>query len=239
MNAFGWALLGGALAVAGCAKQRVPEDFQLRALLQREDAKAAGNQALDAQAVGCLRAWSGDAELAKGLTVLVAGEDGRKRCHDRMQGWLADSSRNPAKFTFEEVSTPDVARRAKALLDAQAGEVRAPGSGSVPEALRKPVAVVKPRAPDPSVNLGAAGAELAEAETLCTQAAEKAQADGGGPRSALQRFAGYCGNRLQKLRATMEAAAKAGRKPEELEPYASSARGLATTARELLAAPPG
>jgi hypothetical protein len=89
------------------------------------------------------------------------------------------------------------------------------------------------------VNLGAAGAELAEAETLCTQAAEKAQAAGGGPRSALQRFAGYCGSRLQKLRATMEAAAKAGRKPEELEPYASSARGLATTARELLAAPPG
>jgi hypothetical protein len=239
MNSYGWALLGGALAMAGCAKQRVPEDFQLSALLQREDAKASGNPAIDAQAVGCLRAWSGDAELAKGLSVLVAGEDGRKRCHDRLQGWLADSSRNPAKFTFEEISTPEVARRAKALLDAQGGDVRPPGNGRVPGALRKPVAVAKPRPADPSVDLGAPGAELAEAETLCTQAAEKAQADGAGARSALQRFANYCGGRLQKLRATMEEAAKAGRKPEALEPYASSARGLATTARELLAAPPG
>ncbi|HEY6544855.1 MAG TPA: hypothetical protein VIZ64_08175 [Dokdonella sp.] len=238
MKSCGWALLGGALAMAGCAKQRVPEDFQLRALLQREDAKAAGSQALDAQAVGCLRAWSGDAELAKGLSVLVAGEDGRKRCHDRLQGWLADSSRNPAQFTFEEVSTPDVARRAKALLDAQAGDVHPPG-GRVPDALRKqPVAVVKPRPADPSVNLGAAGAELSEAEILCTQAAQKAQADGAGARSNLQRFANYCGGRLQKLRTKMETAAKAGRKPEELDSYAASARGIATTARELLAAPP-
>lgn len=236
MNKFAFALVAGTLGVAGCSSPRVPEDYQLSILLQRDDAKTAGKSAVDAQAVGCLRAWSGDAELAKGLSVLVAGEDGRKRCRERIEGWLADGERNPAKFTFDEIGTPEVARRAMALLDAPAGP--AAGTARIPDAPRKPAPVVKPRPADPSVDLGAAGAELAEAEQLCVQAAQKAQADGGGSRSSLQRYANYCGNRLQRLRATMEAAAKAGRKPEELAPYATSARGLAQTARDLLAAPP-
>ena len=239
MNKSVFILVAGTLGLAGCSSPRVPEDYQLASLLQREDARASGTQAIDAQAVGCLRAWSGDAELARGLSVLVAGEDGRKRCRERLEVWLADNARNPAQFTFDEVGTPVVARRAMTLLGTESGEAPSPGAKRIPDALRKPVAVVKPRPADPNVNLGAAGAELAEAEELCTQAAQKAQEGAAdNPRSGLQRYANYCGTRLQRLRASMETAAKAGRKPEELESYAKSARGLATTARELMAAPP-
>ena len=235
MKKHGLALFGCALGLAGCSQQRMPEDWQLVTLLKRANATASGNDAVAAQAVGCLRAWSGDAELAKGLSVLVAGEDGRKRCRERLDGWLADATRNPAKFTFEEVSTPDVARRAMTLLTARPSATPKPGTDEVPVALRKAGPVAKPRPADPNVDLGAAGAELAEAETLCVQAAQAAGAPGAN--RSLQRFAQYCGRSLQRLRASMETAARAGRKPEQLESYAVTARNLATNARELMAAP--
>jgi hypothetical protein len=205
-------------------------------LLKRADATASGNDAVDAQAVGCLRAWSGDAELAKGLSVLVAGEDGRKRCRERLDGWLADATRNPAKFTFEEVSTPDVARRAMTLLGAGGVAAPRPGSSEIPAALRKPVPIAKPRPADPSVDLGAVGAELAEAEALCQQAAQAASAPDAS--SKVRRFAPYCSQSLSRLRASMEAVSKKGGTPAQLEGYASNARNLARTAREILAAPP-
>lgn len=235
MNKYGLALLGCTLGLAGCSQPRVPEDWQLTALLQRDDANAPGKQAIDGQAVGCLRAWSGDAELAKGLSVLVAGEDGRKRCRERLEVWLADGTRNPAKFTFEEVSAPDSARRAMNLLEVDRVAPK-PGTGEIPAALRKPVPIAKPRPADPNVDLGASGAELAEAEALCLQAAQAASA--ADANAALRRFAPYCSKTLSRLRASMEAVSKKGGTPAQLEGYASSARNLANTAREILAAPP-
>jgi hypothetical protein len=236
MNKYGLALFGCTLGLAGCSQQRVPEDWQLSALLKRADATPSGTDAIDAQAVGCLRAWSGDAELAKGLSVLVAGEDGRKRCRDRLDGWLADATRNPAKFTFDEVSTPAVARRAMNLLESGRTAVPEPGNSEIPSALRKPPPIAKPRPADPSVDLGAAGAELAEAEDLCRQAAQAAAAPDAS--SAVRRFAPYCSQSLSRLRASMEALSKKGGTPAQLEGYASNARNLARTAREILAAPP-
>lgn len=235
MNRFAFALMAGTLGLAGCSSPRVPEDYQLSTLLQRDDAKAAGKRTIDAQAVGCLRAWSGDAELAKGLSVLVAGEDGRKRCRERLEGWLADGTRNPAKFTFDEIATPDVARRAADLLAADRAAVPTPGSGAIPPALRTPAPAAKPRPADPNVDLGAAGAELGEAEALCQQAVQAAKAPDA--RSGLRRYAPYCTGSLSRLRASMEALAKKGGSPEQMDAYASSARNLARTARELLAAP--
>jgi hypothetical protein len=206
----------------------------LATLLKRPDERASARGGIDALAVGCLRTWSGDAELAKGLSVLVAGEDGRKRCRARLDEWLADDTRNPASFTFDDISTPEVARRAMALLDSRVAAT-SPGTRDIPSALRKPGPVAKPRPADPSVNLGAAGAELAEAETLCEQAAKAGVAAGAS--DGLHRFAQYCGRSLQRLRTSMETAAKAGHKPEQLERYAVSARNIANTAREMLAAP--
>lgn len=228
--------LGCTLALAACSQPRVPDDAQLATLLQRPDAGASDRSRIDAQAVGCLRAWSGDAELARGLSVLVAGEDGRKRCRARLDEWLADSERNPAQFTFDDVSTAEVARRAMDLLATPTPATPKPGTNEVPAALRKPGPVAKPRPADPNVDLGAAGVELAEAETLCLQAAQAASASGAN--TSLQRFAQYCGRSLQRLRASMETAARAGRKPEQLESYAVTARNLANTARDLMAAPP-
>lgn len=236
MNKYGLALLGCTLGFAGCSAPRVPEDWQLTALLQRDDANAPGKQAIDGQAVGCLRAWSGDAELAKGLSVLVAGEDGRKRCRERLEAWIADETRNPAKFTFEEVSAPDSARRAMNLLESDRSAVQRPGSGEIPAALRTPAPIAKPRAADPGVDLGASGAELAEAEALCQQAAQAASAPDAN--AALRRFAPYCSKSLSRLRGSMEALAKKGGTPAQLEGYASTARNLANTAREILSAPP-
>ena len=198
--------------------------------------RASDRSTIDALAVGCLRAWSGDAELAKGLSVLIAGEDGRKRCRTRLEEWLADGTRNPAKFDFEEISSPEVARRAMDLLATRISAVPKPGSDEIPAALRKPGPVAMPRPADPNVDLGAAGAELAEAEALCLQAAQAGGAPGAN--SALHRFSQFCGRSLQRLRASMETAAKAGRKPEQLESYAVTARNLANTARDLLATPP-
>lgn len=228
--------LGCTLALAACSPPRVPDDAQLATLLQRSEVRAADRSSIDALAVGCLRAWSGDAELARGLSVLIAGEDGRKRCRARLDEWLADAQRNPAQFTFDEVSTPEVARRAMDLLATPTPATLKPGTDEVPAALRRPGPVAKPRPADPNVDLGAAGAELAEAEALCTQAAQAGGAPGAN--NALQRFSQYCGRSLQRLRTSMESAARAGRKPEQLESYAVTARNLANTARDLLAAPP-
>lgn len=236
MNKYVLVPLGCTLALAACSQPRVPDDAQLAVLLQRPDVRASDRPSIDALAVGCLRAWSGDAELAKGLSVLVAGEDGRKRCRARLDEWLADSARNPAEFDFDEISTPAVVRRAMGMLAAHAAAAPKPGTEEIPAALRKPEPFAKPRPADPNVDLGAVGMELAEAETLCTQAAQAASAPGANP--SLQRFARYCGRNLQRLRASMEAAAKAGRKPEQLEGYAVSARNLANAAREVMAAPP-
>lgn len=236
MNKYVLVPLACTLALAACSQPRVPDDAQLTTLLQRPDVRASDRSSIDALAVGCLRAWSGDAELAKGLSVLVAGEDGRKRCRARLDEWLADSTRNPAKFNFEEISAPAVAERAMDLLATRISAVPKPGSDEIPAALRKPGPVAKPRPADPNVDLGAAGAELAEAEALCLQTAQAGGAPGAN--NALQRFSQYCGRSLQRLRASMETAARAGRKPEQLESYAVTARNLANTARNLLAAPP-
>lgn len=236
MNKHALVLLGCTLGLSACSEPRVPDDAQLATLLQRSDAGPDARARVDALAVGCLRAWSGDPELARGLSVLIAGEDGRKRCRSRLDEWIADAKRNPAAFTFDDISTPEVARRAMALLDARTAAAPKPGD-DVPAALRKPGPVAKPRPADPNVDLGAAGAELAEAEALCVQAAQAAAAAGAG--SGLQRFSQYCGRSLQRLRTSMETAAKAGHTPQQLERYAVSARNIANTAREMLAAPPG
>ena len=228
------------LGVAACSSGRVPDDAQLATLLRAERASPADPAApLDALAVECLRAWSGDAELAKGLPARVTGEPARTACRTRVEGWLGDAARNPAKFTFEEVTTPEVARRARALQ--QAREIAAATNHAgrqVPPALARPTPRPQPMAtPASNVDLGAAGAELADAESLCQQAASAAAATGA--RSNLQRFARYCSSNLKRLRASMESVAKNGADDPRLEGYGKTARNLANAARNLLAAPPG
>jgi hypothetical protein len=236
MNKLGLIVLGCTLGVAACSHLREPNDEQLSTLLQREGATAADAKAsIDANAVGCLRAWSDVPELTRGLPVRIAGEDGRKTCRTRIDGWIADAARNPDKFGFAELSAPDTVRRAMALLDAHAAIASAPGARGVPKELKP--AVIAPRplpVPDPTVDLGAPGVELREAETLCQQT-EAASAAADANRN-LKRFASSCGRTLRRLRQSMETSAKSGRTPEKLEPLAITARNMANNARDLLAA---
>lgn len=224
-----------AIAAAACTHLREPDDTQLATLLRVANAAPADPDAqLDGRAIECLRAWSADKALLQGLPVRAAGEDGMKACRGSLDGLLADASRNPDKFTFQEVSAPKVVRRAMELADARraAALANAPRQQGGPS-FGKPIAPPAPPAPDPTVDLGAAGARLAEAEALCRQvqqASEKPE-----NKQTLGRLAGFCAPRLSALRSRMEQAARSGQGAARIEQMVSSADNIANVAREALA----
>lgn len=227
----------GTLALAGCSHLREPTDEQLVALLHNDRGLTVNAKpAVEYAAVECLKAWSGDADLLKGLAIRYAGEDGKKSCRTRVDGWIADSARNPEHYTFAELSAPKTVRRAMALQEAHAlATMPQPVNQKIPAALT-PSAVVPAefRKPDPTLDLGVAGSQLQEAETLCQQI-QKAAAD---PQAKpnVKKFAAYCVGSLRQQRATLEQAARSGKTAEQLEAIAKSANNLANIARELLAA---
>lgn len=224
-----------ALGIVACAK-REPTDAQLIALLHTERASPTGaTERLDAGALTCLRAWSGDLELSAALPTGVSSEDGKKTCRGRLDGWIADAARNPDKFRFEDVSAPPVVRRALALQKSQQmATLNDPASHQIPAALTKPAPQPAALAvPDPTVDLGTAGVSLQEAETLCQQVQQKVA--GGGANQSLTRFGAFCAGNLRKLRTTMESVAKSGH-TAKLDTFAASATNMANNAREVLAA---
>ena len=118
MKSLAFVVAACALATSACST-RVPTDAELVTLLQRAGTPAGdANAPLDATAVQCLRSWSGDASLTKDLAPAVLADVSKARCRGTIDGWIADSKRNPGKLEFAQVSTPDVARRAMALLAA-------------------------------------------------------------------------------------------------------------------------
>ena len=82
-----------------------------------------------------------------------------------------------------------------------------------------------------TVDLGAAGADLVDAENQCREVAAKA-ASGGNPR--LQGFVTFCYKSLRQLRGNMEAVSKAGN-GSRLDSLVANARNIASSARNLLA----
>ena len=105
------------VGMTACNRTHTPSDAQLTQLLRVERAPATDPQApLDPAAVNCLRAWSGDVELTATLPAVTTGEAAKKMCRQRLDGWIADATRNPDKVKFEEVSAPPSVRRAVALL---------------------------------------------------------------------------------------------------------------------------
>ena len=223
------------IGATACTQVRQPTDAQLATLLHVERAAATDVKAqLDTNAIECLRGWSGDAALLKGLAVRFAGEEGRKECRVRLDQWLNDSTRNSDKFSFGDISTPKTVRQAITLQAARAAAAMADQAGRpIPSALSQAGAPQAPRAADSSVDLGAAGARLKEAETLCQQVQQGAAAAGANPK--LAGYANFCGGNLSKLRRTMEQAARLDGSAEKLESLAASADNLANAARKLLA----
>lgn len=227
-------LLAAALGLAACSPSRAPTDAQLATLLASERAEpGAPNAPLDGRSIECLRAWSGDAGLLKGLSVRYAGEDGKQACRGSLETRLGEAARNPEKFTFAEVTAPATVRRAIALQEARRLAALAnPAQRQPPAAMTPRVPGAKLAPPDPNVELGVAGTRLSEAEELCRQAQQAAV---GNP--DLRRFATYCTSSLRRLRSNMESTARNGLGADQLDAYARSADNLANTARELLAAP--
>jgi hypothetical protein len=220
MKKFALASLACAAAVAGCSAPRVPDDAQLTALLRAERAQAGdANARIEGSAVACLRAWSGDDKLSQNLPAAMRTDASKKACREKLQPWFGDATRNPEKFTFEDVSQPAVVTRVMNLYMARA----AGGMGAAPPA----VVTTVPAAPKPaqgSVDLGTAGAALQQTENVCQRVQQVATTQPANQRA--KRFAEFCARRVQQLRTNMEQAT--GRNDsEQLDKLAADARRLA------------
>ena len=221
------------LGLSACSTREL-NDAQLTQLLRRDGAAATdANAPLDTAAVTCLRVWSGDVELASGLPTGAGGDDAKNKCRLRLDGWLADATRNPGKFAFKDVSAPPTVRRAVALL---AAHVPAPPLPSRSEPPAELTAARPPAPPPPSgqvAELGAPGLDLSRAESLCQRAQVVAQTQP--PDSSLRRFADYCGGKLGDLRGSMLAYHAHNASAERMDALANDARNLANVAEQLIA----
>ncbi|MEO7326179.1 MAG: hypothetical protein ABIW82_15240 [Dokdonella sp.] len=234
MNKLVLTAIACAIGATACTQPRQPTDAQLATLLHIDRAAATDAKALlDTNAIECLRGWSGDADLLKGLAIHFAGEDGKKECRVRLDQWVSDSTRNPDKFSFDDISAPKTVRQAIALQAARAAAAMADQAARpIPNALSPAPMPQAPRVEDSTIDLGAPGAQLKEAETLCQQVQQAATAADANPK--LAGYAKFCGGNLSKLRGTMEQAARNGGGNERLEALVASANNMANTARKLL-----
>ncbi|HEY6895470.1 MAG TPA: hypothetical protein VI258_14950, partial [Rhodanobacteraceae bacterium] len=191
--------------LAACHHAKTPTDAELTNLLRVQNAQPNDPAArIDPSAVDCLRAWSGDADLAKPLPPAGASDAAKKACRQRIDGWLADATRNPDKLAFEDVSAPPAVRQAIALQQqhrAAAGVLPAHGDqppaammGQAPRAMAPGPAPTLPKGP---VDVSAPAAELSELDGLCKQAKDAAAASSTAP---IARYAPMCERRIAQLR---------------------------------------
>lgn len=236
MNKLGLAMIACTFGMTACSQLREPTDAQLATLLHSERSNPAdANALLDSKAIDCMRAWSGNEKLMQNLAAGVISVEGKKDCQGKLDDLLADAARNPDTFKFPELIAPKVVTRAIDLQEARRMALLANPASHVPPAalLHSAPAPVAFAPPDSTVDLGAAGARLHEAETLCQQvqqAATQANANAG-----LKSLAPFCATNLRKLRSTMEWSARNGQSSERLDAIAASADNIATAARNVLA----
>lgn len=233
-----------AIGASACSGTREPTDAQLGTLLRSERADPADAKAqIDALAVECLRAWSDDKELLNNLPMRSAGETGRKSCRARIDGWIADPTRNPDKLTFAEISTPKSVRMAMGLQSAR--NVASPGNAvempndqqRIPAALTRPTSAPAGAyvAPVSNIDLGAASMPMQQAESLCEQASRAIA--GGNTNPRIVSYAKFCATSLPKMRSSMEQFSQAGN-TRAMESLAQSAENMANAARDALAESP-
>jgi len=196
--------------LAACDRARDVSDVQLTQLLRAERASAQDPRApLDSSAVDCLRAWSGDADLAKTLPPAASDEAAKKACKPKVDAWIADANRNPDKFRFQDVSAPPTVKRAVALL----AEHRSVASNMPSATDKPPAALMRPTAPAAPVDTGpidlsAATAALDELDGLCQKAKEAAAS--GATNQPIARYASYCENRISQMRTRVSMVAQHG-----------------------------
>lgn len=185
------------VGVTACNRTHTPSDAQLTQLLHVERASATDPLApLDPAAVNCLRAWSGDVELTASLPAVTTGEAAKKMCRQRVDGWIADATRNPDKMKFEEVSAPPSVRRAVALLT----DHRAATTGQMPSPHEQPPpGLMAPNAaPSAPVDMTATVTAVDELDGYCQKA--KQAAANGETSQPIARYASFCDKRIEQLR---------------------------------------
>ena len=192
----------GIAGLAACHGARTPSDVQLTQLLHNERATPNDPRApLDAAAVNCLRAWSGDIELNAALPPSASGDAVKTACKQRLDGWIADATRNPDKVRFEDVSAPPSVRRAMALLADHQATAMAPrlpsGNDQPPPSLVSGTAPPAPANTGP-VDMSAAVAGVNELAGLCQKAKDAAAA--GDTTQPISRYASYCDKRIEQMR---------------------------------------
>ena len=194
------ALAAGALAA--CHHSKAPTDAELTSLLRSPTAPPADpNAPIDPFAVDCLRAWSGDADLAKTLPATATGDVVKTACRKRIDGWIADATRNPDKLAFADVSAPPAVRQAIALLQQhRAAAAALPASSDLPPPMmmrQNPNPAAPPVMPKGPVDVSAAAAGLNELDGLCKQAKDAAASGNAAP---IGRYAPMCDKRIALMR---------------------------------------
>lgn len=115
------------LALAACSgKADGLTDAELAKLLHTDGQP---DYRVDAGAVDCLRAWSGDSSLQQGLPAAYQG-DHKDECRRTVQGWLDDPARNPQQLLFTDLAKPKPTRRAMDLLAALPALPNAPATAA-------------------------------------------------------------------------------------------------------------
>lgn len=225
----------GAIALSACGDAASKlSDAELRSLLRSDSASPATiNPPIDRTAVECLSAWSGDRDLIRTLPPGIDSTAVKANCRQRVEGWLADTGRNPHRLTFDDIATEAVARRALALLDQPAPPPATSDTVATHPPTAKPMVVsaaaTKERtARDEQAFNGA----LAEYESLCQQAqriASKAKT----PSMDLGQRINACLQRSGQMRAQMDAASAKGN-PFETSMIAQNAQRVVAGARRLV-----
>ncbi len=196
-------VLAAALAsLAACSSSQVPTDTDLVTLLHSEQSagKTGDARPLDPHAVQCLSVYSGDAELTQKLPSAALSNAAKLQCRSRVDLWLADQQRNPAKYKFTDISAPAVAKRALALYLANGGvslnsEEPAPATAQVTPPADANVA------PADNVNEGPAPDiidTLAKADNVCRDI--KAAVAKGPFNARLYRYGQNCEGDLKRSR---------------------------------------
>ena len=211
------------LALSACS-QRVPDDARLVTLLHAGGLTSATDthRPLDALAVQCLSSHAGDAALIRDLPPAALTDAAKSQCRRRLDLWLADSSRNPDKFKFDDITTPPVAARALQLYLANGGvpltqaaadtppaaAPTTPPVATAPAALAaEPVEPVEPEPPMPDTLTA-----LAEADNICRDVQAAISHGPFNPR--LSRYAEGCVAMVQSTRDSVARLQQQGRNAE-------------------------
>jgi len=228
------ALAAGTLVA--CHHAKAPTDAQLTSLLRTQSSLPTDPRApIDPAAVDCLRAWSGDADLAKPLSGMW-NDAVKQNCKKRIDGWIADATRNPDRFSFADISAPPTVRQAAALLQQHRGAVALPSTTDQPPAamMRQNPVAPAPTLPKGPVDVSGATAGLNELDGLCKQAKDAAAA---GANTPIARYATMCDRRIAQLRERVNQLATNGGTTREAEMVSDNVHRMVMFGRQLATAP--